>query len=179
MLKALFRKDPVRSQAETLFAAVTEQARAPEFYAGAGVPDTPEGRFELLAVHMFLAVHRLRREAPASDRLVEALQEVFFRRLDHALREMGVGDLSVGRKIRAFAESFYGRYRAYEEGLASPPLLDAAIARNIFESHDAARGAPLADYVRAATEALAASPELARGMADLGRLSAPLTGPSR
>lgn len=159
VLKAVFRKDRLRSQAETLYAVLAGQSRAPEFHAVARVPDTPEGRFDLLAVHMFLVIERLRREAPETDRLVRLLQEVFFERLDFALREMGVGDLSVGRKIRALAEAFYGRYSAYETGVRDDGgALDAALARNVFGSDDLDQAKLLAAYVRAARTELDASP---------------------
>jgi len=156
VLTRVFRKDRVRSQAETLYAALAEQSRAPEFYAIAGVPDTPEGRFELLTVHMGLVISRLRRDAPDADRLVRLLQEVFFERLDAALREMGVGDLSVGRKIRALAEGFYGRYSAYESA-PDGETLSAALARNVFASADAGKAAPVAAYVIAARSRLEAA----------------------
>ena len=158
-LKNVFRKDRVRSQAETLYAALAGQSRAPEFYAVAGVPDTPEGRFDLLAAHMFLVIDRLRRESPETDRLVRLVQEVFFERLDAALREMGVGDLSVGRKIRALSEAFYGRYSAYETGVRNNDgALGAALARNVLGSGDAEQAEPLAAYVRAARSSLDAVP---------------------
>ena len=158
-LKSVFRKDRVRSQAETLYAALAEQSRAPEFYAAGGVPDTPEGRFDLLALHMVLIIDRLRPEAPETDRLVRLVQEVFFERLDSALREMGVGDLSVGRKIRALAEAFYGRYAAYAAGLKDAGAgLEAALARNVFGSADAETAEHLAAYVRAARSHLAEAP---------------------
>lgn len=174
VLRSVFRKDRARSQAETLHAALAEQARAPEFYAIAGAPDTPEGRFDMLALHMFLVIDRLRREAPETDRLVRFLQEVFFERLDSALREMGVGDLSVGRKIRALAEAFYGRYSAYERGVASEAgALEDAIARNVLGTDAAVQARPLADYARAAREKLTSVPidMLEAAIADLGSLS--------
>ncbi|MEK7265026.1 MAG: ubiquinol-cytochrome C chaperone family protein [Pseudomonadota bacterium] len=159
VLKTVFRKDRVRSQAETLYAALAGRSRAPEFYAIAGAPDTPEGRFDLLSLHMFLIIDRLRREAPETDRLVRLVQEVFFERLDSALREMGVGDLSVGRKIRGLAEAFYGRYAAYETGVRDESgALKAALARNVYGSDDAERALLLADYVRAARSHLSAVP---------------------
>ncbi len=158
-LKMLLRKDRVRSQAETLHSALAEQSRAEEFHAVAGVPDTMEGRFDLLVVHMFLAIDRLRREAPETDRLVRLLQEVFFERLDSALREMGVGDLSVGRRVRALAEAFYGRYSAYEAAARDENgALAAALARNVLASDDAELAKSLASYVRAARSELAAVP---------------------
>lgn len=175
VLKSLFRKDRDRIQAETLHAALAEQARAPEFFTGPGAPDTPEGRFDMLALHMFLAIERLRRDAPQTDRLVRLLQEVFFERLDSALREMGVGDLSVGRKIRGLAEAFYGRLAAYERGFAGGAgELEAAIARNVLGTGDAGKAASLATYMRAAREALQSAPienlgEAIKGLAQLSR----------
>lgn len=174
VLKSVFRKDRVRSQAETIHEALAEQARAPEFYGNAAAPDTPEGRFDMLALHMFLVIDRLRRGAPDTDRLVRQLQEVFFERLDAALREMGVGDLSVGRKIRALAEAFYGRYSAYQRGVADKTrALEEAIARNVLATEDADRAAPLANYVRAARTKLAEAPigSIEAAIADLASLS--------
>lgn len=164
ILRSVFRKDRARSQAETLYAALAEQARAPEFFAGAAgdaqsaAPDTPEGRFDVLSLHMVLVMRRLRSDAPARDRLTRFLQEVFFERLDSALREMGVGDLVVGRKIRTLAESFYGRVAAYELGFREDTgALEAALARNILTSNDAAKASALAAYARAADALLAAT----------------------
>ncbi len=171
ILLSVFRKDRVRIQAETLYAVLAEQARAPEFYEKAGAPDTPEGRFDLLALHMFLALDRLRVEAPPPDRLIRLLQEIFFQRLDSALREMGVGDLSVGRKIRGMAEAFYGRVAAYERALAADDsALDMAIARNILGTADGRQGRLLGVYVRTARTRLLAAPidELADGISGLG-----------
>ncbi len=176
MIAGWFRKDQTQSQAETLFEGLNEQARRPEFYERARAPDTVEGRFEVLALHMFLIIRRLKRDAPASDRLSAAIQEVFFRRLDHALRELGVGDLSIGRKIRGLAEAFYGRASAYEKAMGdgARDAISAALARNVFESADAARALPLADYLVKADQLLAEAPEhdLSCAIARLKGLSA-------
>lgn len=159
MIARWFRKDQTQSQAETLFEALNERARRPEFYDRAGAPDTVEGRFEVLALHVFLVVRRLKRDAPASDRLSVALQEAFFKRLDHALRELGVGDLSIGRKIRGLAEAFYGRAAAYEKAMAdSEAALRTAVARNVYESADADRATLLAGYLMKADELLKQTP---------------------
>ncbi len=174
VLKSIFRKDRDRIQAETLHAALAGQARAPEFFEIAGAPDTPEGRFDMLALHMFLAIERLRQETPVTDRVVRLLQEVFFERLDSALREMGVGDLSVGRKIRGLAEAFYGRYSAYESAKEGDPHdLARAIARNVLGTDDANKAALLADYVRAARQSLSLAPidTLDAAIAELAAIS--------
>lgn len=181
MTRRWFRKDQTQSQAETLFEALNEAARSPFLYAEAGAPDTIKGRFEILAVHIFLAMRRLRRDAPASDRLSAALQEVFFRRLDDALRELGVGDLSIGRKIRGLAEAFYGRAAAYDKALAEgPEAVASAIARNVFESADKGIARLLADYALKADHHLSAAhaDELLVAIKNLSGLSAVVTGRS-
>lgn len=179
MIAGWFRKDQTQSQAETLFEGLNEQARRPEFYERLGAPDTVEGRFEVLALHIFLILRRLKHDAPASDRLSAAIQEVFFRRLDHALRELGVGDLSIGRKIRGLAEAFYGRATAYEKALNDGgDAIAVALARNVFESNDAARAAPLADYVTKADRLFTetAADNLAGAIARLTELSSAIEG---
>jgi len=155
MISSLFRKDRVRIQAETLFGEISAQARNPSLFLAGGAPDTVEGRFEMLALHLFLAVRRLRADAPAHDKLSRAIQELFFQELDSALRELGVGDLSVGRKIRALAEAFYGRADAYDRAISegSDALADA-IARNALETDNAEKGRLLAGYVIAAVRKL-------------------------
>ena len=179
MIAGWFRKDQTQSQAETLFEGLNEQARRPEIYERAGAPDTVEGRFEVLALHVFLMIRRLKRDAPASDRLSAAIQEIFFRRLDHALRELGVGDLSIGRKIRGLAEAFYGRASAYEKAMAEGgEAITVALARNVFESNDAARAAQLADYMMKADRLFAdtAADELPGAIARLSDLSGAIEG---
>lgn len=158
MILRWFRKDQTQSQAETLFEALNDAARSPALYAGAGAPDTIEGRFEILALHVLLAMRRLRQDGPAGNRLSTALQEIFFRRLDDALREIGVGDLSIGRKIRGLAEAFYGRATAYDKALGEGhDAIAAALARNVFESGDRARARLLADYALKADHRLSAA----------------------
>lgn len=174
LFRTVFRKDRVRSQAETLYAALAAQSRAPEFYRNAGAPDTPEGRFDLLSLHMALAIDRLRADGSAADRPIRLLQEIFFESLDSALREMGVGDLAVGRKIRGLAEAFYGRFSAYERAFGEENgALEAAIARNVLGTNDADKAKSLAAYARAARDALrdCSVDELAGVIAGLGALS--------
>ena len=155
MISSLFRKDRVRIQAETLFGEISAQARNPSLFLAGGAPDTVEGRFEMLALHLFLVVRRLRADAPTHDKLSRAIQELFFQELDSALRELGVGDLSVGRKIRALAEAFYGRADAYDRAISEgPDALADAIARNALETDNAEKGRLLAGYVTAAARKL-------------------------
>ncbi|MEQ8934337.1 MAG: ubiquinol-cytochrome C chaperone family protein [Amphiplicatus sp.] len=150
MILSLFRKDPAAEAAAALFAAAVEQARLPVFYQKFAVPDTPEGRFELLAMHVYLVLRRLKGAGAAADRVSQKILDVFFANLDGSLREMGVGDLSVGKKIRALAEAFYGRAHAYEAGLANDAAseLAAAVSRNVYEETEAQMASALARYLR-------------------------------
>ncbi len=102
--------------AVSLYEAIVSQARHQGFYADLAVPDTVDGRFELLSLHMTLALRRLR-ELPDPD-LAETLVKIFFQNMDDSLRELGVGDMSIAKKIRKMAEAFYGRAGAYNTALA-------------------------------------------------------------
>lgn len=129
-LRRLFsRTEP---PARTLYAAIVARARRPELFLEWGVPDTASGRFEVLALHLFLVMHRLR----AEDRLsafARALSEEAVLDMDRNLREMGVGDLSVGRKVKSLAEALYGRFGAYAEGVeGDDAALSDALRRNFF-----------------------------------------------
>jgi len=138
-------------------------ARHPVFYGDWGVADTVDGRFDMITLHTFLVLDRLKGlEEVFRQHLVDEL----FRDMDRSLREMGVGDLSVGKKVRKMAEVFYGRVAAYDQALAGPPeALEAALARNVFaggpETGAAARLArhmiaTRADLAAQATQAVAA-----------------------
>ena len=126
------RPDPVRAGAADLYAAAVAQARRPEFYDRLGVPDTLDGRFELVALHVFLILRGLRTQAHSQE-LGQALVDRFVEDMDASLRELGAGDLGVGRKVKAMGQALYGRIAAYESGLAgSAGTLEAALRRNLF-----------------------------------------------
>ena len=111
----------------------SSRARQSIFFTEYGVPDTLDGRFELICLHAFLYLHRLKAERPRANRLCQSFFDRMFADFDRALREMGVGDLSVGKQVKRMARAFYGRIRAYEEGLAgNEAALRAALARNLF-----------------------------------------------
>jgi cytochrome b pre-mRNA-processing protein 3 len=160
MILSLFRKDPLKDAADALFAAAVAQAREPTFYTAFRVEDSVEGRFELLTLHVYLLLRRLKGQNGEAKRLAQHVLDALFANLDGSLREMGVGDLSVGRKIRGMAEAFYGRIGAYEHAMAhsAPAALEEALARNVYEKTDPAAGAGLAGYVRAAAAFLDAQP---------------------
>lgn len=117
-----------------LYAAAVAAARAPILYSRLGVPDTLDGRFDLVGLHVFLLIDRLRREKPPGPNLAQAVFDAMFSDMDVNLREMGVGDLSVGKKVRAMWEAFHGRAAAYGAPLDSGdvPALAAALARNVW-----------------------------------------------
>jgi cytochrome b pre-mRNA-processing protein 3 len=157
MILRLFRR-PYTATINGLYGAIVAQARLPVFYAGFGVPDTLEGRFDMVVLHLVLVLRRLRHGAqidPRSQALARGLFDAFCRDMDHSLREMGVGDLSVPREMKRLAEAFYGRQRAYEDALsrAEPADLAATLVRNVF-SGDAGRAPAFASYVRRAAAAL-------------------------
>lgn len=93
-------------------------ARQPFFYSECGVEDTPEGRYEMIALHLFLVIERLKGAGPQADRVAQRVMEAFVTDMDDSMREMGVGDLSVGKKVKRSAAGLYERFRAYRKALA-------------------------------------------------------------
>lgn len=166
-------RDPHREAATSLYAAAVEQARRPAFYQAHGsyeapdVPDTVDGRYDLLGLHVFLLLRRLRAGPGDTKALSQALFDVMARDLEDNLRELGVGDLKVGKKVRELAERFYGRAGAYEAALgegAPAGALAEAVGRNVLDDEAALGAATLARYVRAAEARLAEQPiEALRG----------------
>lgn len=153
----LFRGNSVRDAAEIAFQRVVEQARQRVFYTDFGVPDTVDGRFEMLCLHAFLYLHRLKAERPAAARISQRFFDRMFADFDRGLRELGTGDLRVGREVKRMAQAFYGRIRAYEEGLAAGNgMLRDALARNLFGTAPPAPAAlaTMADYVRRQADGL-------------------------
>lgn len=166
MLNSLLRKRPKSGASsqkvgETLYAAVSAQARQPAFYTALGVEDRIDARFELYTLHVLLLILRLRDEdtdGPAAGvAAAQSLFDAYVSALDNVLRELGVGDISMARKMRTLGEALYGRMTAYE-----PPVRanDAAVlvthlARNVYAMDDAPKAAALARYALAARETLA------------------------
>lgn len=150
-----------RDEAHALYVDLVAQARAPAFYSDFGVPDTVDGRFDMIALHMFLLQHRLKAEAAPADGLAEALMTVMVSDMDRSLREMGVGDYSVGKRLKQMLGAFYGRAAAYEAGLKTDDgTLAMAVSRNVFREDGPARDAcdGLAGYIRRQADQLARQP---------------------
>ena len=148
-----------RPDTETVFAvygSAVAQAREPAFYLDVPVPDTVDGRFEMIILHVFLLIDRLRGQGDKAAEICQQLFDTLFDDMDRSLREMGVGDLSVGKKINTMAEAFYGRAGAYQDALDNEDrdeLIDA-LTRNIFPEVPAENIArdgieKLADYLAA------------------------------
>ena len=161
MIFPLFRRSARPDTISTLYGTIVAQARMPCFYRDFAVADTVNGRFDLLVLHMELVLHRLN-EDPALKELGQALFDRFCQDMDHNLREMGVGDLSVPKEMQRMGEAFYGRTQAYRTALASPnpALLADAVARNIYDSAPVSWAAAgrLAAYMREAVRDLQSQP---------------------
>jgi cytochrome b pre-mRNA-processing protein 3 len=161
MILARFRRNSQARTIHALYGAIVAQARSVTFYADYRVPDTVEGRFDLIVLHLVLLLNRLGRPADVARGLGQAglgqeLFDAFCRDLDANLREMGVGDLAVPKRMQAFAEAFYGRQAAYLAALEAEDqrVFEKALARNIFPAGNEAGATQLARYARAAVTSL-------------------------
>lgn len=180
-----FKTRMTRTAADRLYAALVAQARAPVFYEELGVPDTMEGRYELVVLHLFLVMERLRDAGPEADTLARGTLERFVEDMDDCMREIGVGDMTVPKKVKKAAAGFYersGQLRPLLAGDEDGPL--AAHLASVLIGDTAAdaagdepvtdpRALALAQYVRAAVGNLART-----SVASLagGNLSLPVPG---
>jgi cytochrome b pre-mRNA-processing protein 3 len=163
ILNRLFGRIPVSTPQRRLYEAIVAQARQPWLYGEAGVPDTPEGRFDMIVLHAVLVIDRLGGESELARDFAQRVFDEMFRDMEASLREMGVGDLSVGRRIKQMAEAFYGRSRAYgqafeQEDEARRQALAAALSRNVFAGAEAEAATLLAEYVLQVRNKLARQP---------------------
>lgn len=140
--------DPASVQ--RLYHEIVAAARRPEFYRDWQVPDTVDGRFEMLVLHIFFVLRRLQEEKdengtenPPAENFAQALFDHMFLDMDRSLREQGVGDLGVPKRIRKMAKAFYGRVFAYENGLKDGTL-SAALHRNVYGGADVEKKSPAA-----------------------------------
>lgn len=125
------RKDrPAQEQAERLYLQVVAQARQPVFYTDYRVPDTVDGRFEMIALHSWLLIQKLHKDN--APNVAQALFDQMFLDMDRSMREMGIGDLSVPKKMKVMMSAFNGRSQAYAKAFAEPALLHDTVRRNIY-----------------------------------------------
>lgn len=134
MFTRLFKKDPMKARAREVYDTLVRAARKPGLYGENGAPDTVDGRFDMITAHAILLFRRLRGQGEAATELSQLVFDRMFDDFDAALREMGTGDLSVGKKIREMGEAFYGRAKAYEDALnaGDEDKLAAILERNLF-----------------------------------------------
>ncbi|MBC7906547.1 MAG: ubiquinol-cytochrome C chaperone family protein [Rhodospirillaceae bacterium] len=139
--------------AANLYMSVVEQARHPNFYTAFGVPDTLEARYDMIVLHAWLLMRRLGTAVDAAAKpLSQAIFDLMFADMDRNLREMGVTDLRVGKRVQRMTEAFYGRAVAYDKALSEgEDVLQAALARNLYQSDtvSSAHLAAMAAYVKA------------------------------
>ena len=181
-LQRLLRPGPARADGARLYAATVAQARTPALYAELGAPDTPDGRFEVYTLHVLLVLARLKGEGRRAGAAAQALFDAYLSGLDHGLRELAVGDLSVGKTMRKLGEAFYGRGKALDDAFGKLPdrsELEALLTRTALAGAAEADAGPLANYVLAQREALAATPveRLLAGEADWRALEQPTARP--
>ncbi len=130
---ALFGRGRHERAGFTLYGTAVAAARAPFHYAELGVRDTLDGRFDMVGLHVFLLIRRLTGLPKPGPAVAQAMFDAMFADMDVNLRELGVGDLSVGRKVKSMWEAFHGRSAAYQTALAEgPQALSAALARNVW-----------------------------------------------
>jgi cytochrome b pre-mRNA-processing protein 3 len=119
-----------------VYARIVDAARAPIFYREFGVADTIEGRYEMIVLHVVLLLRRLRDKNGADSKLAQAIVDFFASDLDRSMRELGVGDLGVGRFMKRLGEGLYGRAAAYDAALdnGDDEKLSEALLRNVYNS---------------------------------------------
>ncbi|WP_420404923.1 ubiquinol-cytochrome C chaperone family protein [Nisaea sp.] len=165
MLSKLFKRNTSTDAAAKAYQEIVRQSRIPDFYTGFGVPDTLDGRFDLLVLHTALVLIRLKGEAGESEAFSQALFDTLFTDMDQSLREIGVSDISIGKKVKEMGHAFYGRLDAYEAALSAPngdrnDLLGEALLRNLYRGDSAAQAhsGAMAGYVIAQAAHLDARP---------------------
>jgi cytochrome b pre-mRNA-processing protein 3 len=149
-----------------LYGAIVAQARVPAFYRSYGVPDTVGGRLEMLMLHIVLVLRHLEDGTAESRQVGQELFDRFCGDMDANMREMGIGDLAVPRKMRRIGAAFYGRQAAYRAALVAsdPNNLVLALERNVFAGALQPRNAPrLAAYSRHVLRRLAEQGGFDRG----------------
>lgn len=134
MILSLFRKDPLEQPVSAVYKAIVAQSRQERFFRDWGIPDTVQGRFDVLSLHVALVLHRLREGGEEAKPFSQALFDTFFRDMDRSLRELGVGDLTVPKRIKKMSEMFYGMLGALSDAIATGQVeaLKPVLARNLY-----------------------------------------------
>ena len=174
--KGIARKRANVGFVDDLYGSIADAARHPALYTRYGVADTLMGRYEMMALHTFLFQHRAKGASPALEAMAQDVVDTHFRELDHSLREVGIGDAAVPKRMKKLGRMVYGRWEAYGAAIDKRDAgeLAEAFRRNVYaEGGDAACAPDLAAYAFAAAEALHA-----QGDDDLlsGRIAFPQPG---
>ena len=147
-LSTFFRKSSPPQAIHDIYRIIVDQARQPRFYTDFDVPDSVDGRFEMVTLHAFLVIRRLKGESESSSDAAQALFDLMFEDMDVSLREMGAGDMGVGKRVKAMVQAFYGRIASYEAGLAGEEgALEDALSRNVYATVEP-REAAVAELAR-------------------------------
>ena len=147
-LSTFFRKSGPPQAIHDIYRIIVDQARQPRFYTDLDVPDSVDGRFEMVTLHAFLVIRRLKGESESSSDAAQALFDLMFEDMDVSLREMGAGDMGVGKRVKAMVQAFYGRIASYEAGLAGEEgALEDALSRNVYATVEP-REAAVAELAR-------------------------------
>jgi cytochrome b pre-mRNA-processing protein 3 len=165
MIFRLFPGNRQEATIKALYGAIVAQARAPVFYRDYGVPDTVNGRFDMIVLHLALFLDRMEAGSETMRAQGQAVFDRFCSEMDGHLREGGISDLKVPKEMQQMGQAFYGRRGVYREALAAPGnrMLAEAIARNIYPEDTNAGAERLAAYVRAAAQSLSRQNDLASG----------------
>ena len=157
VFRTLFKARPAVLAGQALYAAAVTQARKPQFYARLGAPDTREGRFELYTLHVVLLLRRLKGQGPQAAETAQGLFDAYVAGLDIALRETGVGDLSMAKKMKKLGQAFYGRLKSFDDAFAMLPQTSALedLFRRTLLAGDLASAEPFVSYAVAAEQVLA------------------------
>lgn len=156
MILSLFRKNTATEPVYAVYSAIVAQSRQPVFYAQWGVPDTVTGRFDMISLHMALLFRRLRDETGDQKEFSQAVFDLFFKDMDRSLREMGVGDLGVPKRIQKMGNIFFGLLAAMNEAMDRGDMvaLEGVLARNIYEGEVTPDVTALANYLMVEDRAL-------------------------
>ena len=157
MFKTFFNKFQRKKDVYSLYSKIVDQARSPEFYMDYNVEDTVDGRFDMILLHLFLLLYRLEDEGEEEGMLQRQLQEAFVTDMDRSLREMGVGDMNVGKHVKKMSVAWFGRAAAYRDALDANDnnaMLVEALKRNVYRDKDNAASSKLASYVVACCDTL-------------------------
>ena len=148
MILSLFRKNSATDAVYGVYTSIVAQSRQPVFYAQWGVPDTVTGRFDMISLHMALVFRRLR-GSQSTRQFSQAVFDLFFKDMDRSLREMGVGDLGVPKRIQKMGNLFFGLLAAINDAMDrnDREALAGVLSRNIFDGAEIENSLTLADYL--------------------------------